>query len=363
MTVPPAKDAPDITIKIRRWESRSGGRLRWSVETPHDIPIPETSESDIGDEPQKLALDLVRQMTSREGKPGMYEVLLGTGITVADNIPTEVLTALRDVAAKVKPQPPTCLLLSEEPYIPWELAVLDPPLDATERPFLATQAVMGRWILSDRPPPHPTPPTSLEVRDIAVVSGVYNQVPGWPRLEEAEEEASDLQRDFGAVPVDASTQPLLECLRGTPRADILHFAVHGKYDPWGAQRGLVLVDQQMLIPPQIRSASPMKATPFVFLNACQAGSGEDILGDYGGLAAAFLQAGASGVIAPLWSIDDKLARSIAFDFYKEALEQGARPADVLARTRRAITTDGSTSGTAHAYQFFGHPLMQLAAAR
>ena len=281
LTVPPADSAPDITIAIRRWDSSSNGRLRWSVETPHQITRPAISESDIGSEPEKLALDLVRQMTLREGKPGMYETLLGTGRDIADHIPTEVLTAIRDVA-KVAPSPPTCLILSEEPYVPWELAVLDPPLDPTQRPFLATQTVVGRWILRQRPPPNPTPPTDLAVSRLAVVSGVYDKVPGWARLVEAEEESKDLQRDFGAVGVDASTGPVLECLGGTPPADVLHFAVHGKYDPNGIQRGLALVDKQMLIPQQIRAAYPMSASPFVFLNACQAGSSEEVLGDYAG---------------------------------------------------------------------------------
>ena len=360
MTVPPAESAPDITIKIRRWESSSGGRLRWSVETPHDVPIPETSESDIGDAPEKFALNLVRNMMIYEGKSGMYEVLLGTGRDIADKIPTEILTALRDVAAaKNSSGQVTCLILSAEPHVPWELAVLDPPLDPAQQPFLATQTVVGRWILRDKPPPHATPPTTLEVRDIAVVSGVYDQMPPWQRLYEAEEEASDLQRDFGAAPVDASTKPVLDCLRGTPRADVLHFAVHGKYDPGGTQSGLALVDKQMLISQQIRAAYPMKASPFVFLNACQAGSGQMVLGDYSGLAAAFLYAGASGVIAPLWSIDDRVARSIALAFYKDVLEHGASPAEVLAQTRRAIAPSGATSGTVLAYQFFGHPLMRF----
>jgi hypothetical protein len=358
MTVPSGATAPDITIRIRRWDSELGGRLRWSVESPHGIVIPETSESEIGDEPQKFAGDLVRQMTMREGQVGMMEYLRGTARDIAAKIPQPVIDSLRAVA-QLAQSAPTCLILSEEPYIPWELALLDPPLDPDELPFLATQAVVGRWILSDRPPPSPTPPTALEVRDVAVVSGVYDKVPGWARLLEAEGESQDLQERFGAVGVDASMKPVLDCLRGTPPADVLHFAVHGKYDPNGIQRGLALVDRQMLDPMQIKAFSLQRA-PFVFLNACQAGAGEEILGDYAGLAAAFLAVGASGVIAPLWSINDKLARAIALDFYDEVLHSGTGPAHVLARKRRAIESSGTTSATALAYQFFGHPLIRLA---
>jgi hypothetical protein len=365
MIVPPAEMAPDLTIRIRRWTSESGGRLRWSVESPHGIRVPakpeeEKPESDIGVEPKAFAVDLVQQMTLREGKAGMFEFLLGTGKEIAKKMPRPVRDALHAVAAKA-PSPLTCLILSEEPYVPWELAVLDPPLDATAPSFLATQAVVGRWILADEPPPDATPPTAVEAREMAVVSGVYDQVPGWRRLVEAEGESKDLQKRFGAVAVDAATVPVLACLRGTPPADLLHFAVHGKYNPSGLQRGLALVDQQMLDGAQIQAYS-FSGHPFVFLNACQAGSGETVLGDYAGLAAAFLYSGASGVIAPLWSIDDKLARRIALAFYDDVLDRGASPAGAIAQQRQAIQSSGTTSGTALAYQFFGHPRMKLTAA-
>jgi CHAT domain-containing protein len=99
--------------------------------------------------------------------------------------------------------------------------------------------------------------------------------------------------------------------------------------------------------------------PFVFLNACQVGGGEQILGDYAGLAEAFLFAGASGVVAPLWSIDDRLARELAVRFYERTFE-GAGPADVLRRERAAFrSAPDVTSATFLAYQYFGHPALRL----
>ena len=47
---------------------------------------------------------------------------------------------------------------------------------------------------------------------------------------------------------------------------------------------------------------------FVFLNACQVGAGQRVLGDYAGLATAFLSAGAAGVVAALWNVHDLAAR-------------------------------------------------------
>ncbi len=171
-------------------------------------------------------------------------------------------------------------------------------------------------------------------------------------------EAEDLMRAYRGTSVEASLRSLLDLLKGNPPADLLHFAVHGKYDPDGTENGLALTDGYFLRPPQVQGRK-LPGAPFVFLNACQVGSGSLILGDYAGLAAAFLRGGASGVVAPLWSVKDDVARAIALDFYGRCLA-GEAPASALRTARRAFTdSPETTSATYLAYQFFGHPRMQL----
>ncbi len=189
------------------------------------------------------------------------------------------------------------------------------------------------------------------------MSGVY-QLPGWQRLLDAEAEAADLVTAHQATPIDATTADVLDLLRGKPMADVIHFAVHGAYDAEAAIDGLVLVDGSALDPLVVRGTQ-LHGHPFVFLNACQVGAGHQLLGDHAGLAAAFLFAGAAGVIAPLWSIDDKIARDVAARFYQRALA-GEAPAEIL-RTERAAFVDSpdTISSTYLAYQFFGHPGLRL----
>ena len=196
---------------------------------------------------------------------------------------------------------------------------------------------------------------------MAVVWGVYDRPP-WRPLKEAEEEAKTISATYGAVTVNADSQKVLDCLSGIPKADVLHFAVHGIYDPTSVLDGLVLVDGEFLDPMQVKG-STLGAEPFVFLNACQVGSGSKILGDYAGMAEAFLYAGASALVAPLWSIKDSIARSIALHFYEQVFA-GAAPADVLRRERaRFKDTPDTLSATYLAYQFFGHPAMKLSRAQ
>ncbi|HEV2846692.1 MAG TPA: CHAT domain-containing protein, partial [Thermoanaerobaculia bacterium] len=139
-------------------------------------------------------------------------------------------------------------------------------------------------------------------------------------------------------------------------------AVHGIYDPKGIQNGLILIDKQVLHPLYVKGTD-LGRVPFVFLNACQVGTGHEILGDYAGLAEAFLYAGASGVIAPLWSVKDETAKQIALDFYRE-IEAGGSPASFI-RAERAKFKDSpeTVSATYLAYQFFGHPRLKLVGLR
>ncbi|HEX5369304.1 MAG TPA: CHAT domain-containing protein [Dehalococcoidia bacterium] len=362
MSIPTSENAADLTVRIQNGKSEDGGRLLWTFDSPHaDIDVPdEAVATDIGSEPEKFARQLVDGVGVREGQLGLRAYLLGLGRTIADQMPQEFWDVLLATAKQASShgRVPSVFILSEEPYVPWELAVVDPPLssDASLPPFLGAQACVGRWVLGQRRPKLP-PPTAVNVGSMAVVSGEYNQ-PGWNRLLEAEQEAATITQSYGATAVPATTKDVLQCLEGVPKADALHFAVHGIYDPNSVMNGIVLTDGQTLDPLEVKG-NMLAASPFVFLNACQVGSANRILGDYGGMADAFLYAGASGVIAPLWSIKDTVAREIALRFYVEAFA-GTPPAEIMRRERASFHgVDAGDSATCLAYIWYGHPSLKL----
>jgi CHAT domain-containing protein len=145
---------------------------------------------------------------------------------------------------------------------------------------------------------------------------------------------------------------------GHPPGDVLHFSLHGKYDPGSAKQGLVLVDGGVIDPLVVKGGT-LRHAPLVFLNACQVGMGQDTLGDYAGLAESFLYAGASAVVAPLWSIDDRIASALAERFYERAFS-GESVAEIVRSERAAFGSgDDPNSSTLMAFQFFGHPAMHL----
>jgi hypothetical protein len=359
-SIPTSPVAPDLTVVLHK--TRELHLLRMTIESPHrSVPIPDGDvEVDIGGRPDDYAQNLVRAMDVLEGRPELRRELKGRGRTLADSLPAEFWEALR-AAAAASDGPPTLLLVSAEGRVPWELSIVDPPLDPALPPFLSTQTVMGRWVLGDTPLP---PPHEHAFGSMAVVTGDYEGLSRWETLQAAFQERDTLQGEYHAEAVDATFSSVMELLERDPTPSILHLAVHGKYNPSTPQEGLILTDGTWLTPDGVR-AEKIAGSPFVFLNACQVGSGSDELHQYTGLAAAFLASGASGVIAPLWSVKDEIARDIAVGFYTATVEQGIGVGEAIRREREAFAReDGEepTSATFMAYQYFGHPALMLARA-
>ena len=168
------------------------------------------------------------------------------------------------------------------------------PFDKSAPPFLGAQTNVGRWVLdggadADRP---------AAQRRCDDDGGGVGRLPQRHacRLCRGRGEAKKIQKLYGAASIDARPDPVFGLLSGVPPADILHFAVHGRYDPLGAGDGIWLVEGPADRSRARSAGSDLSSrAPFVFLNACQVGSGQELLGSYGGIAQAFLQVGASAV--------------------------------------------------------------------
>jgi CHAT domain-containing protein len=193
---------------------------------------------------------------------------------------------------------------------------------------------------------------------MVVVEGGYR-----PRLRHAAREAKTLRKTYGATLVKARMPDVLRCLSGAelPDARALHFAVHGTF---AAQEvvdsGLRLADREYLSPAKVEG-SRLANQPLVFLNACQVASGSMQLGMSASLPDAFLAAQATGVVAPLWSVHDDEALTVADDFYREVLA-GVHPAEYVRRLRASVDLGGELdrrTASRLAYQFYGHPVLTV----
>ena len=365
IALPAGRPPPDLTIHITESPNAVAGTLSWVVTVRPDLhvelPNRQKLYSNVGD-PAAFAQDIIDSIPAATPKQ-VYETVRGYGETIRDHIPDEVIETYLQVekALAADDKVPTVLIHTQEPYIPWELALVDPEAKAGQSPILGARAAVGRWILpgSGRGLAFPPPP-GVDVRTMAVVSGDYRRA-GWGPLPEARKEAEALVTEFEARPIDAAEGAVSDLLNGKPRAQALHFAIHGKFSRDSVERGMILVDGY-IAPPAVRGAQEL-GTPFIFLNACQLGASDKVLGDYAGLAHAFLLKGASAVIAPLWNVRDTIAREISLEFYRTVYGGADRGEPISAgealRQVRAKFTGRSQNATYVAYQLYGDPNLKL----
>ena len=298
--------------------------------TVPDAPNVSTLDGDIS----AFALNTRRAIQFSTDRVADYFTLAGRAKRIGAAIPQGVQTALHAVITDpARTVAPAVLLLTEELYVPWELGTITPALSTRwggASPFLGAHAAIGRWPLSEQKP-RPAPRSRVDVRAGAVVTADYTGVPGW----ESSTTPSPRHRPVAELftPPATSVAPdlvgVIDLLRGSPPADVVHVALHGQFDSQGDQEGIVLLTRDaggsakpvFLTPIEVENGD-LAAGPLVFLNACQVGADKRVLGSYGGFATTLLRIGASAVVAPLWNIDDDVAGSVAATFYEQVLGRG-----------------------------------------
>ncbi|MFF4444119.1 CHAT domain-containing protein [Streptomyces sp. NPDC001502] len=344
---------PDLEIVVAPANDAGGTQLCWLYRSPHlEVRPPgKPPVTRLGGEAE-WARNVMRGVQDHKEAVDLGTHLHGIGLEVREAIPDEVWAALR-AAARVT-NPPTVLIATWDPYVPWELAVVPRPWGAGLPGYLGAQAVVGRWTYGDQQRTA-APPARLTARAMAVVSGDYHS----NELRHATAEAEHLVAEYRAEAVEALVAPVLGSLRAGAGHDILHFAVHGKFDASDSEDGINMTDGAYLSRYSVRGVetSPVR---LVFLNACQLGQGRSVLGSNAGMVPAFLSLGVGAVIAPLWNVDDEVAREFAEGFYRAALKGGTAPAEYV-RQQRAATAGAAGAGlsTPLAYLFFGHPRLTI----
>jgi len=134
-------------------------------------------------------------------------------------------------------------------------------------------------------------------------------------------------------------------LQQAAHARVLHLSTHtgiGARGPWAAMADGD-VGAAVLISQGIQPRLAVLATC-----ASAAKEGRDM---WGSLASAFLAAGSQGVLASLWSVDDKDAREFITRFYDEGGADDS--AGALARTQRALLDSGKPASFWMPYVHFG----------
>ncbi len=156
---------------------------------------------------------------------------------------------------------------------------------------------------------------------------------GLPFLRHANEESAGVAALFHTKAFGSGEISRAEFLRMAPRYRILHIAAHGELDPANPLFSRIWLapkegDGGALAVHEVYDLE-LPRTDLVVLSACETqlgarSNGDDIVG----LNRAFLYAGASSVIASLWTVDDQATAALMRSFYTH-LKRGMGKAEAL----------------------------------
>ena len=228
-----------------------------------------------------------------------------------------------------------------------------------EPELLGIRHSIGRWIASESS----RLPQQITVQNFAITGSGYENNPNIPKLPWVKDELEWLIQHYNPIVIPLKSGDLVKFL-DTGTAQAVHFACHGKMSFLTPLLSLLIMEDHPanLKPTTISRFEVQKGLganhPIVFLNACQTGAEGYTLGLVAGFPAAFLKAGASAVISPLWTISDAHAKEITEQFYSAAFAQpGATLGEIMQNIRKEWAAKNHL--TFLAYVLYGDPQARI----
>lgn len=125
-------------------------------------------------------------------------------------------------------------------------------------------------------------------------------------------------------------------LRELPRADVVHFACHGYAvldDP--LESALILAEGERL---RLRDLLRVDLrVRLAILSSCETSlPGRQLPDEVVSLPTGVLQAGAAGIVATQWAVDDMAACMVVTEFYRRWRHEGETPAEALRQAQRWV---------------------------
>ncbi len=276
-------------------------------------------------------------------------------------IPRDLKAYYEEHRAQWEEHPPSLLIVSDDPDIPWELVWPNPTHDADSEVPWCERFCLARWLSTpDLDPQVAVPPTRLAMPDFAQV------IPSDLQMPEIEEERRFLSsmvtghRLRDASPAAATWQALTSWLNSNGAeagCDWLHVTAHSDFSPKSPtlDSGIDLEGKGRFSPPDITCAAEVtlrRRRPGWMFNGCQAGRCSDGLTRAGGWAGRLIEAGVGVFVAPLWTVRTETAARFSRGFYPRLLE-GQRLARAVREARVEARQQGDPSWMA--YTLYGHP--------
>lgn len=252
----------------------------------------------------------------------------------------------------------TLEVISDEPWIPWELVK---PYDANwADDFLCLQYDFSRWVDNGQ-----APAAEIRVESLVCVAPDDQGLP-FARMEK--EAVRSIARDFGLTdrtPTRAGRAEVEALIEGEVPVHLWHFACHGDFDAEAPGNSPLVLEQGQRLRPNDLAGPEVKRRlntdrPLVFLNACRVGQGGLSLTGLGGWAARLVgECRVGALIAPLWAVNDQIAFEFARAFYKATHAPGMTLAAAVRRARQQVRESYPDDPTWLAYSLYAHPNARL----
>ncbi|WP_333876445.1 CHAT domain-containing protein [Methylobacter sp.] len=348
----------DLLVRIQH---RRGNEYFWSFLSPHleftgnagaSMEIPDGAEAWV-----KTLLEPYAGVNLTDVKQANVE---GIGEIIYASTPKafkEVYWKLFNEAKNLSFSFNSILFISDESCVPWELMRIANKGVLPE--FLGIRHSVGRWIAeaSFRLV------QNISVQTFVVTGSGYPNFPPINPLPWVESELDWLIQHYKTQRIALQSKHILDFLE-TGTAQAVHFACHGQNSNKNSLLNELIMEDypENITPLAINRAEVQRGLgaqhPIIFLNACQAATAGNQLGLIVGLPAAFLAAGASAVICPLWRISDAHAKEITEQFYRAAFAQPGKTLGEILQTIRE-QWESEHHLTFLAYVLYGDPQARI----
>lgn len=347
---------PGLLTELRI--TREGHKLLFRIDQTRD-GVPEQVGSSFEKPVLAKSEDQLREVLDQALTSGQGFSLEQLGSLLFSTLfPGEVQIFLRNYAGPL-------VLCTDVPEIPWELAY-----DRDSRQFLGLKFAVGRQLEGIPLKNSIDAACSEEKTSVLLINsprGVFGNSAEQSQLRVEIDQVSALAsrigiqvqvlsgKDVNFASVSMGFQE--ECNLG------IHYTGQAVRDRSTRKYALLLPDKQLLYADTI--VDVLRGSPFIFLNAYEpavqrasAVRATESWRTVEGVAAAFLQGGALGVVCPRWRVDELVGREFSARFY-EAAFTGAAFGEAMIQARHHVRKQFPKDVNWAAFVYYGDPQSHL----
>ncbi len=364
-------DAPDLTLLIQEFSLPGPStELRYTVVSPQnklDLFYADFGSRAFSGSIKDWVEGMVKRIEEFSKRRASNEFLEDRLTAIGNNLYEQVIPEkLKSFYWNYKDRVKSMVIVSDEPWIPWEIVKPFKSNDTIQQDdFLCNSFSLSRWLRGSAPPPSisltPGKVVGVEVakkrRDIFVISRKGKKKTDLAGITREMEFIRSLKdRGLKVEVIPAKSEEVYELLR-SGKFKLFHLCSHGAYNSRSPDHSFVELLDGSFSPEDI-VGKRLSEKPFVFLNVCHAARSGYSLTRIGSWASRFSEAGCSGFIGPLWSVDDELAYHFAKEFYSRLLE-GIPLGEAFRQAREQIRKQNPSNPTWRAYCLYGNPLARI----